>query len=186
MSDDLNLLYPLNEFYEQAGLPLPRVQKIEGADVPEPYCGLLFHQRDMTPTLAAAWQANIQLRLVRKELRGDVYSREIVLEVEGGGQPVVFGAIRIYLDHFPTQARRLVLEGKRPLGTILQTEAIVHSSRPEAYIQVVSDVVINEALRLDGERVLYGRRNVIWNASRHPLAQVVEILPPWSGPLPPR
>jgi chorismate-pyruvate lyase len=91
---------------------------------------------------------------------------------------VVFGAIKIYLERFPPEARRLVQAMKQPLGTILQTQGIVHTSRPEAYIQVTSDATINGALELTGSHRLYGRRNGLWNDSQQALAQVVEILPP--------
>jgi chorismate-pyruvate lyase len=181
MSQDLNLFYPLNEFYERAGLPLPAVESVEGSLVPEPYHSLLVHERDMTPTLGDAYQGDMRLRLIRKEVHDGVYSRQIVLQLESG-VPVVFGAIKIYLDHFPAAARSLVLAEQRPLGAILQSESISHASRPEAYFRVNSDPWINDALRLTGAHMLYGRRNALWNSSERPLAHVVEILPPWSKP----
>jgi chorismate-pyruvate lyase len=170
-------LYPLNEFYEQAGLPLPSVVRIEEREVPEPYKSLLVHNRDMTPTIADAYHCAIQLRVLQHSLRDNVFSRQIILVLEGGERAVVFGAIKIYLERFPPEARRLVLEMKQPLGTILQTQGMAHASRPEAYIQVAADATINRALGLTGSALLYGRRNVLWNSSQLPLAQVVEILP---------
>jgi chorismate-pyruvate lyase len=179
LAPELSLLYPLNEFYDQLGLPLPTVVRVEDRDIPEPYKSLLAHSRDMTPTLAEAYQRGIQLRVLKYRLRDDVFSREIILVTEGEEEPVVFGAIKIYLDRFPVEARRLVLEMKQPLGTILQTQGIAHTSRPEAYIRVTADATINSALGLTGSsQLLYGRRNVLWNAAQQPLAQVVEILPP--------
>jgi chorismate-pyruvate lyase len=178
LAPEPNLLYPLNEFYDRLGLPLPAVVRVEERDVPEPYKSLLVHTRDMTPTLAGFYDRGIQLRVLRHALRRDVFSREIVLVLEGDERPVVFGAIKIYLERFPAEARRLVEEMKQPLGTILQTQGIVHASRPEAYIQVMADAAINGALGLTGSHRLYGRRNGLWNASQQALAQVVEILPP--------
>jgi chorismate-pyruvate lyase len=163
------------------------VTRVDGCDVPEPYRTLLVHARDMTPTLANAYNRNIQLRVIRKDLRDRVYARQIVLETAGNGEAVLFGAIKIYLDRFPPSARRLVLEGRQPLGGILQNEGVSHTSRPEAYIRVVADAVIQEALALSNPvakpHILYGRRNALWDSSERALAQVVEILPP-SGPRP--
>ncbi len=177
MTPDPKLFYPLNEFYEHEGLTLPHLVRVEGSDVPEPYKSLLVHDRDMTPTLAAAYGRNIQLRILRKRRRQGVFSREIVLEPEGNGRRILFGAIKIYLELFSPEARRLILECKQPFGTILQEQGIVHSSRPEAYIQVDADDVINHALGLTGHAILYGRRSALWNTSQHALAQVLEILP---------
>ena len=178
MTPDPKLFYPLNEFYEHEGLPLPHFVRVDGRDVPEPYQSLLVHDRDMTPTLASAYGKTIQLRILRKRRRHDVFSREIVLEPEGNGRKILFGAIKIYLDLFAPEARQRILECKQPFGTILQEQGIVHSSRPEAYIQVDADDIINHALGLTGHAVLYGRRSALWNSSQHALAQVLEILPP--------
>ena len=175
---ELNLLYPLNEFYEEAGMRLPAVARVDGAAVPEPYKSLLVHQRDMTPTLAATYQRSVHLRVLKHTLRDNVFSRQIILVLQGDEKPVVFGAIKIYLERFPPEARRLVEAMEQPLGTILQTQGIIHTSRPEAYIQVTADALINSALKRTGSEVLFGRRNVLWSAAHEPLAQVVEILPP--------
>src|ERR1700704_80374 len=116
---ELNLFYPLNEFYDQLGLPLPAVVRVDGSDVPEPYRSLLVHDRDMTPTLEEAYSSAIELRVLAYSRRGNVFSRQIVLIPEGGARVVVFGAIKIYLEYFHAEAKRLVLERKQPLGTIL-------------------------------------------------------------------
>ena len=47
----LPIAYPLDDFYAQAGLPLPRITAIPGEAMPEPYRTLLVHQNDMTSTL---------------------------------------------------------------------------------------------------------------------------------------
>src|ERR1700734_2477923 len=75
----LDLLYPLNEFYEQAGLTLPAVRRINGREMPEPYRRLLVHDRDMTPTLEAAYDRKMTLRVLKYALSDEVFSREIVL-----------------------------------------------------------------------------------------------------------
>src|SRR5260370_34409178 len=106
LAPELNLLYPLNEFYDQVGLSLPAVVRVEDRDVPEPYKSLLVHTRDMTPTMGGFYNRGIQLRVLRHTLRHDVFSREIILVLEGDGRPVVFGAIKIYLERCPPEARR--------------------------------------------------------------------------------
>jgi chorismate-pyruvate lyase len=175
---ELSLLYPLTEFYEESGLPLPAIARLEESAVPEPYKSLLVHERDMTPTVAEAYHRSVGLRVLKHSLRDNVFSRQIVLVLEGDEKPVVFGAIKIYLERFPLEARRLIQEMRQPLGTILQSQRIAHASRPEAYLQVTADTLINNALRLTGSHLLFGRRNVLWNAAHEPLAQVLEILPP--------
>ena len=179
---DLNVLQPLTGFYEESGLPLPEVSLIDGGDMPEPYRSLLVHDSDMTPTLEAAYGQTIHLRVLKHSLRGSVFSRQVLLVVEDDATAVEFGGIKIYLEHLPAQARRLVLEKKQPLGTILHAQRVPHESHPSAYLRVKSDPVMREALALAKPRVLYGRCNKLSDPSGNVLAQVVEILPPWSGP----
>jgi chorismate-pyruvate lyase len=174
----LDLLYPLNEFYQQAGLPLPLATKINGREMPEPYRRLLVHDRDMTPTLEAAYDRKMNLRVLKYALTDEVFSREIVLIPEGGNEPVVFGAIKIYLDEFPSEARELVLERKLPLGTILESQGIRHYSKPDAFFEVEADAFIETALGIKAPAKLYGRRNMLGNGTGRKLAQVLEILPP--------
>jgi chorismate-pyruvate lyase len=174
-------IYPLDEFYAQAGLALPAVELVPSYEVPEPYRSLLVHTQDMTPTLEGAYGGNIQLRVLQAGLAGQVLSREVVLTPEGGTKPVAFGVIKINLEHLPEAARRLVLEGKRPLGAVLRGESIEHESHPDRYLRVAADPLILGALDLSTPCVLYGRRNVITDAAQRTLAHVVEILPPSNG-----
>src|SRR5271165_6712158 len=144
----LDLLYPLNEFYAEAGMPLPSAIRINGREMPEPYRRLLVHDRDMTPTMEAAYDRKMNLRVLKYTLDHEVFSRQILLVPEGSETPVVFGAIKIYLDEFPTAARDLVLERKLPLGTILESQAIRHFSKPDAFFEVEADGSICEALQI--------------------------------------
>ncbi len=178
---DWNLIYPLSEFYEQSGLSLPSVTRVEGQDIPAPYQSLLVHEHDMTPTLEDAYRRGSQLRVLQYQLRDNVVSRQVALIAEGSEKPVAFGAIKIHLEHFPPPARRLVLQRKQPLGTILRTQGVEHTSHPDAFVRVTSDAVINGALHLSGAHQLFGRRNVILDSGQRTLAQVVEILPPSNG-----
>ena len=178
MTSEANLLYPLDEFYAQAGLVLPPVSPVEGSRVSEPYRQLLVHDNDMTPTLEAFHRERIHLRVLARRLDGDAYARQVVLTLNGSARPVEFGAIVIHLEHFPPAAREEVLEGRRPLGTILHDHRVEHGSRPLAFIRVLSDGTMNDALQLTEQQALYGRRNVIRDVDGHELANIVEILPP--------
>lgn len=178
---DLKLLRPLSEFYEQSGLALPAANLIEGHEMPEPYRRLLVHESDMTPTLEAAYGQTIHLHVLKHSLRDNVFSRQVLLVLEDDKTAVEFGGIKIYFDHLPEEAKRLVLEERQPLGTILNTQRVAHESHPSAYLQVTADSVMREAFNLPEPRMLYGRCNVLSDPARNVIAQVVEILPPASA-----
>ena len=178
----LPFAYPLDEFYAQAGLPLPVIESIPGDAVPEPYHELLVHERDMTPTLEQFHGDHIHIRALRREERGDFYFREVVLALDRDERPVEFGAIKMSLPLFPPSARRLILEEREPLGSILKTCGVAHTSRPKAFLRVKSDAFINSTLNLSGRQILYGRRNTLTDSKGRPLAEIVEILPPSRKP----
>ena len=175
---EVHPFYPLNEFYDKSGIPIPSVVRVDAEQVPEPYRSLLVHENDMTPTLEAAYGTDVVLRVMEFDLSCDVLSRRILLFAQGREKPVVFGSIKIYLNRFPDLARQQVVEQRLPLGAILRGQVIQHSSCPSAFFKVTADEVINQALGLSGEAVLFGRRNVLSDSSNRTLAQVIEILPP--------
>jgi hypothetical protein len=174
----LPIAYPLDDFYSQAGMQLPRIEAITGEDVPEPQRSLLVHTDDMTPTLEKFHGQKIHIHALRSQQRGDFYFREVVLLLDGTEKPVEFGAIKINLSLFKPDARQLILEQHVPLGTILARCGVTHASRPKAYLRVQSDEFINSILKLSGKLTLYGRRNTHWDPQQRALAEIVEILPP--------
>ena len=171
-------LFPLNEFYVRESRTPPTVNRLEGENVPQPYRNLLVHRNDMTPTLEAFHGEPIRLRLLDRRQDGDRLYREVALTLVESGVPVEFGAIVIHCDRFPPAAREEILGCSRPLGSILAVHGIDHFSRPQAFFEIISDEVMNAALRLDRPLRLYGRRNVLMDSEEQVLAEVVEILPP--------
>ncbi|MGA2657860.1 MAG: hypothetical protein ABSH34_10105 [Verrucomicrobiota bacterium] len=168
----------LQRFYSRAGLVPPRLHVVKGVEVPEPYKSLLVHSRDMTPTLEGFHRQPIHLEALRSERQDDVYWREVILRGADDARPVAYGVIRICLAPLSAAAAKSVLEEGRPLGKILQAEAIAHLSWPQAFFRVEADARLTKLLGLGQAATLYGRRNVLVDGSRRLLAEVIEILPP--------
>jgi chorismate-pyruvate lyase len=170
--------YPLDEFYAQAGVPLPAIEQIREEELPRPYRELLAHQHDMTPTLEKFHGDKIHIHALRRDQRNGYYFREVVLELDRDDTPVEFGAIKINLNLFTARARQLILGEREPLGHILADCEVVHSSRPKAYLKLEADELIGGALRVERGTFLFGRRNTLFDPQMQPLAEIVEILPP--------
>jgi chorismate-pyruvate lyase len=173
----LDLLMPLVYFYNQDELPLPPVTFMEGEEVPEPYRSLLVHQNDMTPTLRAHHASEITLQVIDSEASEDYVMRQVVLHRESDGAPVEYGAIGIHLEAFPPHVKELVREGKRPLGGILGSEGVPHSSAPRAWFSIETDEHIGELLHIAPGTKLYGRSNTLVHPDGIVFADIVEILP---------
>lgn len=172
------LVYPLDDFYAQAGRPLPAFEVVSGDDMPQPYRSLLVHENDMTSTLASFHGSTPHVRVLHRQQRDDFYFREVILVLAGSGRRVEFGAIKISLGLLPASVRRLILEERMPLGQILQNHGFQFTSRPKAFLRMGADEFMGEALGVPAGAALYGRRNSLLVSDRRAFAEIVEILPP--------
>ena len=173
----LPIAYPLDDFYVRAGQILPSIHPVNADEVPEPYKRLLVHHDDMTPTLEKYYGDTLQLSVLKSDTREIHYFREVVLSLNSSGKRVEFGAIKINLSLYPPTARKLILDEKEPLGRILQSCGVVHSSKPKGFFRITTDPLIGEALGMKSGIEVYGRRNTLSDSQMRPLAEIVEILP---------
>ena len=174
----LDLLMPLLYFYNQDELPLPPVEFLDGEQLPQPQRSLLVHQDDMTPTLRAHHASDITLEVVQAEMSDDFVMRQVVLHRASDGAAVEYGAIGIHLDGFPDKVKRLIREGHEPLGGILESENIPHTSAPRAWFTIEADEHTGDLLRVPPGTKLHGRCNALTHPGGIVFADIVEILPP--------
>lgn len=170
-------LSPLEMTYAAMSRPLPRIEYLEGRDIPEPYKSLLVHTGDMTPTLEDFYQQAMELRVLEQQPAENVLLRLIILATHDVDRPTEFGAIRIHLSRFSPAARDRILGGIVPLGTIFRENNIKHTSNPQAFFKVWPDRTISGSLNIDQPQWLYGRHNIHRDLQQNILAEMVEILP---------
>ena len=164
-------------FCRVLNIDLPDLVMLSPNDVPEPYRGLLVHDRDMTRTLEKFHGEPIHLRTLKKIREDEALYRQVLLLTETE-KIVEFGAIHIHLEVFSREARERVLACYQPLGGILNEFGIDYRSRVHAYLKIKSDAFINPLLGLSDVHVLYGRSNRLVTGDGSTIAEVVEILPP--------
>jgi len=169
-------------FYSRAGIPFPRLTRLKGSQLPQPYRSLLAHSRDMTPTLEQFYQRTLGITVIGRLIEGNAYLREVTLNLDGENRPIEYGAIRIFMDHFPLHAQEMIREEHCPLGKILELEEIPHVGWPQAFFRVAPDAHMASMLQLKAPRKLYGRRNVLLDGDRRLLAEVLEVLAPARTP----
>ena len=172
-----DVLFPLNRFYETEHLALPKTVLMAGADLPEPYRGMLDHDRDMTPTLEAFHDSRIHLELVKKDHRGGFYFREVILRLDRDEKPVEFGANKLHIGIFSEEAQEQILLEQVPLGRILKECGVRHVTEAKFFLRVEPDELICRALELESPVTLYGRKAVISDHKGLVLSEIVEILP---------
>ena len=173
------LTHPLDEFCRLAKRPLPGIERVDGAALPEPYRSLLVHERDMTSTLGQFHGDDIGLKVLHRHNGGDAFFREVLLLAKRDWRPVEYGAIKINLGQFPEPARDAITGAGVPLGQLLHDYGIGHLSRPSGFLRVECDDHIGGLFELGDRPVLFGRRNTLYDATgKRCLAEIVEILPP--------
>ena len=173
-----DLLFPLSHFCRASGHDLPACEIIDGAVMPEPYRTLLVHQGDMTSRLEEFHGAPMTLRVLHRETTGEAYRREVLLCKADSGLPVEYGAIEIHLAAFAEPLCALILEGRAPLGGLLNRHGIRYRSEPRAFLKLAPDSVMDAHFDLGGAHTLYGRSNVLLGDADRVLARIVEVLRP--------
>ncbi len=158
-------------------IAVPEVEAVASDVIPEPYHGLLVHEADMTSTLSRYHGDQLVLSVLHREETETVLEREVLLCRSTDRRPVEYGVIRIALDAFGLAARDAILEGRVPLGQILDSFEVTYQSRPSAYLRVANSSFLTEQLNDGGGSVRYGRVNTLSQISGVVLAEVVEILP---------
>jgi chorismate-pyruvate lyase len=179
-----DLFHPLTDFYSPQGVQGLHVAPIKGDTMPRPYRDLLVHDQDMTSTLETYWGTSFHLKVLDKHVETTQLTRQVVLLSDEDDRPVEFGAIRICLDRFGDEARKTIISCQRPLGNILNEHGLSFTCRPNAYFTFESDEIASRAFLLTGAHTLYGRHNLLENDAGSVLAEVVEILPPFSAAKP--
>ena len=171
------LLYPLDRFAHDPQTR-PKVARILGLEMPQPYRSLLVHEGDMTSRLEAFHGASIKLDVIARTLSSAVLSREVTLRLARNNRPVEYGAIEIELSRLPSKARDDVIQGRNPLGGILNEEKIPYSSRPQGFFSLCAGERLSRLLDCAPEAIVYGRKNRLYVGNDKVLATIVEILPP--------
>lgn len=174
----IELLHPLTLFRKRDGRPLPIFEEIAGLAMPEPYRKLLVHHGDMTSRLEQFHGSPMKLRILHIERTGSEYRREVLLCAQDSGLPVEYGAIEIHLDAFPEELREQIVEGRLPLGGLLNRAHFVYSSSPRAFLRLLPDLSLSRLFGLETAAGQYGRCNVLLDHEGVELAHIVEVLRP--------
>ena len=174
---DALVLDPLADLLDSQPPPLVELEASPSSRMPEPYRRLLVHQRDMTSTLERFHGEPSVLEVLSCQTSPGTLRRKVLLRGRRSDKVQEFGAIRIELERFAPEPRRLILEGRQPLGAILADHAVDYRSRPQRFFAIACEGELCQRLGSAPDGRLYGRRNLLVGPEGT-LAEVVEILPP--------
>ena len=170
------LLFPLDDVYRSAGIPMPVARRVAPEDIPHPYRGLLSHRSDMTQTLERHYGGPINIRPLSTSSRGQWYTRRVLLVQEYSGRPVEMGATRIRLEVFGARVRAQILKGHLPLGRIMRDARLDYHSRPSAFFEITPNSDMMGVFWMREPRALYGRQTEVTLGGTK-FGDIVEVLP---------
>jgi hypothetical protein len=175
------LLALLEGFYRgMPGQTPSEAEMLRAEEIPEPYRRLLVHRRDMTSTLSDYHGEELRLRVIERTLTDDWLARHVVLEGGQSRRPVEYGASRTNLGILDEPVRHQILQGRVPLGGVLNQHGIEYGSCPGAFFRVPSNDLIERLFELRQTEGLFGRCNCLTDAAGQTISEVIEILPPES------
>jgi chorismate-pyruvate lyase len=170
------LLHPLRRFRPSLDADF---EQVAPEQMPEALRGLLVHTGDMTSRLEELHQSRIALEVLQAGAGdGGAYYREVLLKNASTGCPAEYGAIEIFLEAFEPFLRAQILEGKIPLGGLLNSNGVRYRSEPQAYFRVCEGAGMHALLGAVAASELYGRCNILRAETGALLARIVEVLPP--------
>lgn len=171
------LTQSLESLLRERGIDASAFRWLEPESIPEPYRRLLAHDSDMTSTLANFHDSEIGLEVLAEESDSTEYCREVILLSTRNDKPVEYGAIQIWLDAFPAREQAAIVEGRQPLGGILNQTDHPCASSPHGYFTISAPEICQKRFECPEGAALYGRYNTLSSEDGRELASIIEILP---------
>ena len=163
-------------FYRQPEL-LGEFEQVESKAVPESYRRLLDHTNHMTVTVELYHGDQVDVEVLRSDIAGDHYRREILLRTHARQQVVQYGIVRLNMRYLSNEPRNEILAQRKPLGRVL----IEHN--------VLREILLFDLLRVECGQVLatlfgvkvgtttYGRTALLY-CDDDPAIELLEIVTP--------
>lgn len=162
---------------EDCSIPAASFRILPGEELPEPAKQLMFHDEDMTSTLARFYESDIYIDKIQSIERGDVYLREVFLRTKKADTVVEYGVIAIVLDSFDQEHREEIEADQEPFGGLLHKFNVEFQSAPVCFFAISAEYLAFTPFKdLEGH-TFYGRFNQPSKSNGQTLAWIMEILP---------
>jgi chorismate-pyruvate lyase len=166
-------LHSLCDWFYEDRLSMEGCEPIEVEALPYEYRDLLVHTEHMTERLAAYHGRPVELIVLNHEQRGEIYSRNVLLQLAGTEHVVEFGVVRLDLRFMTPQVRQGVLDREIPLGAILITNDVMRRIEPRWYFRFSADAPM--CAHFGGDAEAYGRVGLI-HCEGEPAIELLEVV----------
>ncbi len=168
----------LRIFYPASG-EFARVRRVEAAEIPAPFRGLLDHASHMTVAMERHHGGPVSLQVVQVApgtADGRGYVREILL-VRGDGMVVQYGIVRLDLSAVDAATAAAIRTAEVPLGRLLIEAGLLREVHDVRLLEVTPGAALCRLFGREVCRTTYGRVAEISLAGR-PAIELLEVAAP--------
>ena len=160
---------------------VPGCTEVAPQDVPEPYRGLLVHERHMTVTLEKHHGSPVRVEPYLVHQHGDLYGRKLDLRTEADDRVVMTGILLFNMAITSPEIRARIVEREAPLGRILIEHGIMRRITSETFLRVDAADPLSARFGLASPAPTYGRLATIFYEGV-PAIDLLEIVRPEDEP----
>lgn len=147
--------------------------------VPDVYRQLLQHTNHMTVTVESHHGDSVDVEVLRSQIVGDEYRREILLRTHRSQQVVQYGIVRLWTKYLSEVPRREILREQIPLGRVLINHNVLREIELFALHRVTCGPALAKFFSVPVGTVTYGRTALIY-CDHDPAIELLEIVSPES------
>jgi chorismate-pyruvate lyase len=156
------------------GKPLSCVE-VQPARMPAVARRLLAHREHMTIVLSEHCGRPLDVRVQKIVHSGNIYTRKILLVPQGVDRILEAGIMRVNFALLPPAVRKEIIEGRRPLGGILSSHAVLRWIEPLWFVRFAADNGLADLFEMEADKPIYGRLAMIY-CNGEPAVELLETV----------
>ena len=150
--------------------------EVTSEEIPAATRELLNHQQHMTVTVEKFHCCPVEVNVLRSQLEGDWYAREIILRRSSDRAVVQYGIVRLNLSLLADSVKQEILAANKPLGRVLIEHDVLRSVRLLSLQKITVGPVLRRLFNLNAGEICYGRTAIIF-CDQQPAIQLLEVVP---------
>lgn len=163
-------------YYSEPNL-LGRFERAESASVPGVYRTLLEHTNHMTVTVESHHSDSVDVEVLRSDVMGDHYRREILLKTHTSQRVVQYGIVRLCTKYLADKPRLEILSQLKPLGRVLIENNVLREIELFDLLRVECGPVLSNFFGVTPGTITYGRTALIY-CDHEPAIELLEVVRP--------
>jgi len=163
--------------YFQDHSQLGRFERVDSQLVPSVYRKLLDHINHMTVTVEAHHSDRVEVEVLRSDVVGEHYRREILLRPQTSKTVVQYGIVRLNTKYLADEPRNEILAQRKPLGRVLIEHDVLREIELFDLLRVECGPVLANHFGVSPGSVTYGRTALI-HCDHEPAIELLEVVRP--------